>query len=133
MNKEDRKILKTATCVNLVRSLIALFCFTTAVAGAAEATQFDGKWNAEAITDTGDCKDKYSFKFKVKEGNVKGRIKGKKGFYKLSGQIVLDGATELGLDGFDAGKFVGVFEGSKAVGTWETKNCNGSFTFKKKS
>ena len=125
-------MIRLANFASTLATLPVLICSVVGIVYAAGATQFDGKWTAQAATESGGCKAQYSFKFKVKEGYVKGRIKGQKGSYKLTGPIVLDGTTELALDGFDAGRFDGVFEGAKAEGTWKTKNCNGTFTFKKK-
>ncbi len=118
--------------INTLVLFVVLAWLVAGTASADDATQFDGKWIAEAITEVGNCKDKYSFKFKVKKGYVKGKIKGQEGSYKLTGPIVVGGGTELALDGFDSGRFYGVFVGGTAKGNWKTRNCSGSFTFVKK-
>ena len=118
--------------------LVSLVMLTVAILGLSSnqvfaQTAYDGEWTARVYSYSGGCKKQYTFPFEVVEGKISGTVKGNQGLYTFEGVVDDNGVMDVDLLGPEKGKFTGEFSAKKAKGIWQSKSCNGSFKFKKKT
>ena len=98
--------------------------FMSGTALAQKASQFDGNWSVQVLTDKGDCERVYRYPIIVQNGAI--RYGGSESF-NASGGISNSGAVKGAISrGEQRAQVTGRVSGSRGNGTWQTSTgCSG--------
>ncbi len=117
----------TPTFTLLARA--AALALPLVTAGAAAASDFNGTWRVELVTESGICDSRYSYAVSIQEGQVR-LASAAEGGTRMSGRVGADGTVGVTVsNGGTSGAVSGRLQAQSGGGTWKVSSfCSGRWT-----